>query len=84
MGPKEGSEAEIQNRHLQLLGAKTTGKRWISSLIRKLWDTAWDFWIFGNHTLHVTHGPRKIEILYLIEKRVTIHMKKGSIGLHAC
>ena len=40
IGLTEGSWDEIQNMHLQLLEKKTTGKRWISYLLRKLWDTA--------------------------------------------
>ena len=51
MGLKAGFWAEIQNMHLQLLGAKTTDKRWISSLIKKLWDTAWDFGVFETTPL---------------------------------
>ena len=73
--------AEIQNLHLQSLGAKTTGKIWISSLISKMWDVAWDLWNFRNHTIYATECPRKIEIINLINKRVTRHPEKGTIGL---
>ena len=81
MGLKAGSWAEIKNMHLQSLGVKTTGKRWIYSLIRKLWDTAWDFCSFLNDTLYVTGEPRKIEILDMIDKKVTLCINKGRIGL---
>ena len=75
------SWAEIQNLHLQSLGENTSGKIWISSLIRKMWDIAWDFCNFRNHTLHATEGLIKLEILDIINKRVTCHLKKGFIGL---
>ena len=42
MGITAYNWAEIKNIHLQYIGAKTTGKIWISSLIREFWDTAWD------------------------------------------
>ena len=81
IGLTEGSWDEIQNMHLQLLEKKTTGKRWISYLLRKLWDTAWYFWSFWNHTLHATDIPRKTEILDMIDKKVTLHINKGITGL---
>jgi hypothetical protein len=28
------------------------GKRWLTAIIRKLWDTAWDLWDQRNHHLH--------------------------------
>ena len=45
------------NSHLQSLGAKIYGQRWIYSLIRKLWDTTWDIWNSRHHTQHTTDGP---------------------------
>ena len=65
---------EIQNLNLQLLETKTTGKRWVSDLIWKFWDTAWDVWNYQNHTLHSTNVLRKIDIIKLIDKRVTCHI----------
>ena len=57
---------KIQNLHLQFLSTKTTGERWISYLIRKLWDTDLDVGNHRNHTLHYTYGSMKFEILRLI------------------
>ena len=34
--------SETQNIYLKSLIDKVTGQRWLSSLIRKLWDIAWD------------------------------------------
>ena len=81
MGLLAKNWVEIQNRHLQSLGENTPGKIWTSSLIRELWDSAWDFWDFWHRTLHATDGPIKIEIIELINKRVTRHLKKRGIGL---
>ena len=49
--------------------------------MRKLWDIAWKFWKFRNHTLHATYDTRKLDIIELINKRVTCHLEKGGIGL---
>ena len=52
MGLLENNCPEIQTPHLQSLVENTSGKIWISLLIRKIWDVAWDFWNFRNHNLH--------------------------------
>ena len=55
--------------------------RWISSLTGKLWNTAWYIWNIRNHTIHATDGPRKMEIIALIDTRVSLHFNKGTQGL---
>ena len=72
---------EIQNLHLQSLGAKNTGKIWIPSIISKMWDFAWDLWNSQNHTTHAAEVPRKLENIDLMNKRVTCHLEKLTIGL---
>ena len=54
---------EKNNFYLQSLRAKVTGQIWVSSLIRKLWDTAWEMWNYINHTLHATNEPTKSAVL---------------------
>ena len=81
MGLLAKNWSEVQNLHIQFLGSKTSGKIWISLLIRKIWDVAWEFWNFRNNTLHGPEGPRKLDIIDLINKGVTRHLEKGSIGL---
>ena len=51
--------AEIQNPPLQDIGYKTRGKKWIYSLIQKLWDTAWDIRNYRNQKLQSQGGPTK-------------------------
>ena len=77
----ENDWEEIQNLYIQSLGENTSGKRWISFLINKMWDIAWDLLNFWNHTLHTTEGPRKLDAIDLINKRVTHQLEKGSMGL---
>ena len=71
---------EVQNAYIRSLGAKITGVIWISALIRKLWDTAWEIWNFRNHTIHSTDGHPKTEILGLINTRVARHLSRGISG----
>lgn len=44
--------AEVQQAYLDWCGSRRTGKRWLSALIRKLWDIAWDQWEHRNGILH--------------------------------
>ena len=44
--------AEIQQQHLEWLGRRQTGKRWLIALIQKMWDIAWDLWEQRNKILH--------------------------------
>jgi hypothetical protein len=39
-------------KHYINIGERKTGKRWISSLIKKLWEIAWDLWEHRNGVLH--------------------------------
>ena len=73
--------SEIQNTYLLSLRAKLSGFRWISSLMRKLWNTAWGIWNFRNHTLHADYVPIKTEILFIINTRVLLHFNRGTSGL---
>jgi hypothetical protein len=38
--------------HYTNIGERKTDKRWVSVLIRKLWETAWDLWQHCNGILH--------------------------------
>ena len=43
---------EIQQRYYQLIRSRKTGKRWVTALIQKLWEIAWDLWEHRNGVLH--------------------------------
>ena len=81
MGPLSNNSTEIQNLHFQSPGVKTSGKICISLLIRRMGGVAWDFWNLRNHTVYVKEVPRKLKIIYLINKRVTCQIEKVSMGL---
>ena len=39
---------EIQERHFRKLKKQRSGKRWLTTIIRKLWNIAWDLWQHRN------------------------------------
>jgi hypothetical protein len=44
--------AEVQQRYLVWRKKRKTGKRWLSAIIQKLWNVAWDMWDHQNSILH--------------------------------
>ena len=46
--------AIIQQKYYVWKGYRTTGEKWASGLIRKLWDIQWDAWQHRNSMLHDT------------------------------
>ena len=44
--------AETQQRYFDFIKSKRTGKRWLSAVIRKCWDIAWDQWDHRNKVLN--------------------------------
>ena len=70
---------EIQRLYLKSLRAKTTGERWMASLIRKLWDTTWDIWNTRNNIIHSADGPTKTSILRKINAIIEYHHDRGLI-----
>ena len=52
--------AIAQHNFLQFKSSKLTGKRWISALIKKLWETIWALWRYRNGLVHnATNTPLK-------------------------
>ncbi len=43
---------EAQHQHYVFIKSRHTGKRWAISLIKKLWQVAWDLWEHRNGILH--------------------------------
>lgn len=47
------------------------GKRWVSALIQKLWDTAWDLWEHRNGVLHKKENLVTASMGIHLNQRVT-------------
>jgi hypothetical protein len=44
--------AAIQQKYYEWIGSRRSGRRWVSMLIRKLWEVAWDLWEHRNGIVH--------------------------------
>lgn len=53
----------IQQAYLVSLNSKVSVKRWATSIIKKLWDVAWDMWDQRNKYLHDKEFGRMVVVL---------------------
>ncbi len=44
--------AAIQQKYYEWIGSRRSGRRWVSMLIRKVWEVAWDLWEHRNGIVH--------------------------------
>jgi hypothetical protein len=51
--------AEVQNSYLVSLSKRTSGRRWLSRLIKKQWEIAWDLW---RHRMEVSATPDSFSV----------------------
>jgi hypothetical protein len=69
---------EVQHRYYEFLDSRRTGLRWLTALIQKLWDVAWDMWDHRNRVLHDQEHSvaRDLQI-----QQITDEFATGSVGL---
>jgi hypothetical protein len=68
---------EDQSRYLSSIGSAKASRRWVESLIRKLWEVAWDLWEHRNGILH--HKEASIIISQLNAEISTEFREKESL-----
>ena len=61
----------IIDAYLKSLERKTTGQRWVSSLIKKLWQVAWDMWDHRNLSLHKEKENEALLGLNILKSEIT-------------
>jgi hypothetical protein len=54
--------------------SRRTGLRWLTALIQKLWDVAWDMWDHRNRVLHQEHSVAR-------DLQIQDEFATGSVGL---
>jgi hypothetical protein len=72
---------DAQQKYLESLGKRTTGRRWTIAIISKLWDIAWDMWQHRNHIKHNTLHPKKQLEMAIIGQRVEDLYEQGPADL---
>ena len=58
----------LQQSHYDTIGSRRSGKLWLSKLIRRIWQIAWNLWIHRNKALHETDEHRaRVTVLASIQ-----------------
>ena len=57
--------------------------RWISALIRALWNTAWDQWDYRNSILHTPHLTHHQALVQQLDSAITQEYNRGTAHLSA-
>ena len=68
----------IQDRHFANNNLRQTGRRWLTALIKKLWEVAWDLWEHRNgiHQDNLEAAQRRTNQALIREEYI-----KGAAGL---
>ena len=69
---------EIQQSYYEWLGIRKTGLRWLSALVQKLWDVAWDQW---NHRNGILHDNDETLSTLLQDRQIREQYLLGASGL---
>jgi hypothetical protein len=76
---------ETQQAYYNLVRSRRTGRRWTISLIKKLWDVAWDLWDHRNGILHHTENPLAAEEMHRVDQSLrTSFMSLSQNSLSPC
>ena len=70
--------AEVQHAYLVSLSRRTTGQRWLSRLIKKQWEIAWDLW---KHRTAIAHSPDSFS-LALAHDQINEEIRALYLGTH--
>jgi hypothetical protein len=73
----------IQDAYFQWCRSRKTGRRWMASLIQKLWDISWDLW---EHPIGIVHDCKNEAILYnmtAVDQEIRTQFHRGPHGLHS-
>ena len=73
---------ETQQKYLEKLKKRNTGKTWLIALIKKLWLVSWDMWDNRNGVLHGKENKEALAAEHAaLNKRIEDQYTKGSAGL---
>jgi hypothetical protein len=72
------SRQEAQKIYFSRTGSLRSPKRWVISLIQKLWEVAWDMW---EHRNGILHDKEQSIILQNLHNDIREEFARGSDGL---
>jgi hypothetical protein len=73
--------SDSQQRYIDSLHRKNSGRRWASSVIQKALDIAWDMWEQRNDINQNTMHPRRVVEVDEIKAQLRVLYRRGSDSL---
>ena len=73
--------AKAQDIYFKWMGMRRTGKRWVVSLIKKLWEISWELWDDRNSVLHNTPMAADLSGAVSLDKAIREEFHLGCDGL---
>ena len=77
MGFQSRKWERIQADHFRNQGSLRSGKRWVTELIKKLWNTAWDLWSYRCFQLNSGHDEEAIKLVTGLDRHVVHVLRLG-------
>jgi Reverse transcriptase (RNA-dependent DNA polymerase) len=72
----------VQQSYYDLIQSRRSGLRWLSSLITKLWQTAWDLWEHRNGVLHKQENMVSAEAMSRLNRRIRyLYIRTASLSI---
>ena len=68
---------KAQEKHLSKIESKRNPSRWVTALIRKLWNVAWDMWDSRNGEVHKNKTTRKEQIIAQLDAEIRSTHSEG-------
>ena len=73
--------SDAQERYLQSLKKRNSGRRWTIAVLDKTWDISWDMWEQRNGIAHNTLHPRRLAKLLELQNEVRTLFGEGNEDL---
>ena len=64
----------IQAEHFRNMGSLRSGRRWVVELIKKLWNTSWDMWMFRNYQIKSGHDEEALGLQVTLDRHI-LHLR---------
>ena len=73
--------ATAQQKYYEWIGSKKSGNRWMTNLIKKLWNISWNVWDHRNSKMHDEDNVVKDEEISLLDEAIKQEWELGCLIL---
>jgi hypothetical protein len=81
LGRVHHSFADIQTNYYQSQGSQRTGRPWLTSLIKQVWEVSFAMWEHRNSIHHSGHSPHTANQLHCLRAQAQEELDLGTMGL---